>query len=203
MNCAEVEIRISEYVDGTLAAGERAEVERHLGQCATCAEMARDAAAAVRFMERAEVVEPPPELISHMLFDPPWRRQRSGWFAKVFHPLLQPRFAMGMALTVLSIAMIMPKMGGIKPADLSPTAVWTGIEGRVDRLWARTEKFYDNLKFIYQIRATLREWQQQSQQTRPASGPDVPGKSVEKSPTEQRQVPGPEGSPGQRPVRKP
>jgi Putative zinc-finger len=203
MNCAEVEIRISEYVDAASAAGERAEVERHLAQCASCAEMARDAAAAVRFMERAEAVEPPPELISHMLFDPPWRRQRSGWFARVFHPLLQPRFAMGMALTVLSVAMIMPKMGGIKPADLSPAAVWAGIEGRVDRFWARTEKFYDNLKFIYQIRATLREWQQQSQETRSASGIGVSGGRAEKAPAQQRQVPGPEGSPGQGPVGKP
>jgi hypothetical protein len=149
--------------------------------------MARDSAEAVAFMERSEAVEPPPELISHILFDPPWRKHRSGWFAKLWAPLLQPRFAMGMALTVLSFAMIMPKMRQFQPADLSPAAVWAGIEGRVDRIWERTAKFYDNLKFIYQIRATLRDWQQQS----PAP---------EKSPAEQRRVPaadaeGPSGKP--------
>jgi hypothetical protein len=29
------------------------------------------------------------------------------------------------------------------------------------RSWARTVKFYENLKFVYQIQSTMREWQQQ------------------------------------------
>lgn len=203
MNCADVEILICEYVDGTLPPEKRAAVERHLAECASCAALARDGVEAVAFMERAAIVEPPQELVSQILFDPPWHKHRRGWFHRVIHPLLQPRFAMGMALTVLSFAMIMPKARQFQPADLSPAVVWAGIEGHVDRLWERTEKFYDNLKFIYQIRATLREWQQQSQETRPASGAAIPGNRREKSPTEQRRVPGPEGPPEQSPVGKP
>jgi hypothetical protein len=189
MNCADVEILICDYVDGTLAPAERVEVERHLAGCGNCAELARDGAAAVAFMERAEVVEAPQELISHILFDPPWHKHRTGWFSRIVHPLLAPRFAMGMALTVLSFAMIMPKMRQFQPTDLSPAVVWAGIEGRVERIWERTEKFYDNLKFVYQIRATLREWQQQSAETRTQSGG---GNSA----TEQHRVPvtNPEGN---------
>jgi hypothetical protein len=189
MNCADVEILICDYVEGTLAALERAAVESHLAGCQNCAELARDGAEALAVMERAEVVEPPQELISHILFNPPWHRQRGGWFSKVLHPLLAPRFAMSMALTVLSLAMIMPKGLQFKPTDISPAVVWAGIEDRVDRIWERTEKFYDNLKFIYQIRATLREWQQQSAETRPQSGTST---------TEQHRVPAPnpEGNAG-------
>jgi hypothetical protein len=189
MNCADVEILICDYLDGTLAAAERAAVESHLAGCPNCAELARDGAAAVALMERAEVVEPPQELISHILFNPPWHRQRAGWFSQVLHPLLAPRFAMSMALTVLSFAMIMPKMRQFQPTDLSPAVVWAGIEDRVDRIWERSEKFYDNLKFIYQIRATLREWQQQSAETRIRSGTST---------TEQHRVPtaNPEGNAG-------
>jgi hypothetical protein len=188
MNCADVEILLCDYVDGTLAPAGRAAVERHLAECRNCAELAQDGAAAVAFIERAETVEPPQELISHILFDPPWRRQRTGWFSRVLHPLLEPRFAMGMALTVLSFAMIMPKARQFQPTDLSPAVVWAGIEGRVDRLWERTEKFYDNLKFVYQIRATLREWQQQSAETR-----TQPGASG--STTEQHRLPAPNAEP--------
>jgi Putative zinc-finger len=191
MNCADAEILICDYVDGTLAAPARAEVERHLAECAACAGVARDAAEAIQLMERAAAAEPPQELISRILFDPPWHKHRGGWFTKAVHAALQPRFAMGMALTVLSFAMIMPKMRQLQPTDLSPVAVWSGIEGRVERLWERTEKFYDNLRFIYQIRATLREWQQQSQET--GTGPGVPRSRAEKSPTEQRRVPVPDG----------
>src|SRR2546430_9307161 len=44
----------------------------HLGQRRSCAELARDSAAAVAFMERAATVEPPPELITRILHDSPW-----------------------------------------------------------------------------------------------------------------------------------
>jgi hypothetical protein len=204
MTCADAEILICEYVDGTLPPEVRAAVECHMAECASCEALARDGAEAVAFVERAASVEPPQELVSQILFDPPWHKHhRRGWFGKIFHPLLQPKFAMGMALTVLSFAMIMPKARQFQPADLSPAVVWAGIEGHVDRLWERTEKFYDNLKFIYQIRATLREWQQQSQEIRPASGAATPENRREKSTTEQRRVPGPEGPTGQSPVGKP
>ncbi len=182
MKCADVESLICEYVDGALAAADRTEVERHLAGCESCAAMARDAADAVEFIERAGAVEPPQELISQILFETPWHKQRTGWWAKLVYPLLQPRFAMSMALTVLTIGMIMPKMRRIQPADLSPVAVWAGIEGHVERIWERTEKLYDNLKFVYEIRATLREWQQES----------AVGSGTEKPPTEQRRVPGTE-----------
>ena len=62
MTCAELEILICEYVDGTLTPEVRAEVERHLDDCQACAELARDSAEAVAFMERAADVEPPPLL---------------------------------------------------------------------------------------------------------------------------------------------
>lgn len=183
MNCADVEILICDYVDGTLAPATKADVDRHLAECLTCAELARDSAEAVRFIERAAEVEPPQELISRILFDPPWHKQRSSPFSRRFHALLQPRYAMGMALTVLSLAMIMPKMRNFQPADLSPAAVWAGIEGRADRLWARTQKYYDNLKFVYQIRATLRDWQQRVQETSEA------GASATRPQTDRRRVP--------------
>jgi len=50
MNCAELEQLICDYVDGTLGAARKAEVERHLEACPACAEVARDAMAAVAFM---------------------------------------------------------------------------------------------------------------------------------------------------------
>jgi len=63
--------------------------------------------------------------------------------------------------------------------------VWAGIEGRADRLWARTQKYYDNLKFIYQIRATLRDWQQRAQETSESGG----SASQAQQQTERRRVP--------------
>src|SRR5690242_20067046 len=175
MNCAEIEILICDYVDGALAAAQKAEVERHLSACPACAELARDSAAAVTFMESAADVEPPPELITRILFDAPWAREKQKskakeWFSALLSPILHPKFAMGMAMTILSLSMLarfVAPVRQLRPADLRPTEVWAALEGRAVRTWARTIKFYDNLKIVYQIQTTLKEWQQQTEEQKP------------------------------------
>ena len=112
MNCAHAEILVCDYLDGTLASGLREEFEAHLASCPGCAELAADAGAAVAFIERVAAAEPPPELLTRILHETPGRdlarkgsflrRIRSGWLAPVF----SPRYAMGMAMTILSFSMI-------------------------------------------------------------------------------------------------
>src|SRR4051794_12089397 len=111
MNCADLEILICDYVDGTLTAEVKAEVERHLAECPACADLARDSAAAVQFMERAAVVEAPPELVTRILFDAPWSKGKAKskartWMQALLTPFLTPKYAMGMAMTILSISML-------------------------------------------------------------------------------------------------
>ena len=57
MTCADLEILLADYVDGTLRGEEKSALESHLAGCAECAELARDASGAVAFMERAATVE--------------------------------------------------------------------------------------------------------------------------------------------------
>jgi anti-sigma factor RsiW len=172
MNCAELEELICDYVDGTLTAARKAEVERHLEACPACAEVARDSAAAVAFMERAADVEPPPELITRILFDAPWTRKAPvkgrGPFSqlrKLIAPILQPKFAMGMAMTILSFSILsrFVPMQQLKAADLRPSEVWASLDDRAHRAYARTVKYYENLKVVYQIQTLLRDWQQQAE----------------------------------------
>src|SRR5690242_12284866 len=112
MNCAELEILICDYVDGTLGAAEKAAVERHLAVCPACAELAHDSAATVKFIGHAAEVEPPPELITRILFDAPWtkqkivRRGRFGWVTRWVAPVLRPKLVMGAAMTILSLSML-------------------------------------------------------------------------------------------------
>lgn len=171
MNCAEAEILICDLVDDALAPASKAELERHLAACSACAELARDSAAAVAFMERAAEVEPPPELVTRILFDPPWAhaRARSSTGLRhrlraIFQPVLQPRFAMGMAMTILSFAMLaryVKPMRQWTARDLDPAAVWATLDDKVYRTWQRTVKFYESMRLVYQIQSTLREWQQE------------------------------------------
>jgi anti-sigma factor RsiW len=181
MTCAELEILICDYVDGTLGPDARTTVVAHLADCRNCAELAHDAAAAVGFMERAAEVQPPPELMTRLLFNAPWANAKTAatgvknWFRKMLHPVLQPRFAMGMAMTILSFAMLarwVAPARQLRPADLSPAQVWAGMENNVYRGWQRTVKFYESLKVVYQIQSKLHEWQQQ-QEEEPKPAPDI------------------------------
>src|SRR5712692_10610179 len=135
MTCAELEILLADYVDGTIRTEEKSAFASHLASCTACAELARDAAGAVAFMERAASVEAPPELVTRILFEitsgpsraaikPNWVRRM---FGKWLEPVLQPRFAMGMAMTVLSFAML-GRFSGIevrqsRPSDLDSVKV--------------------------------------------------------------------------------
>jgi len=175
MNCADFEILLCDYVDGTLHVEQKFALEAHVGGCAACAELAKDSAGVVAFMERVAVVEPPAELLTRILFELPaskrqetasrswWSRIRGSWI----DPILQPRFAMGMAMTVLSFAML-GRFAGIevrqlKPSDLNPVAVWSTLEDKAHGAWERTLKYYDSLKLVYEIQTRLKDWNDQAE----------------------------------------
>lgn len=173
MTCADLEILLAEYVDGTLHGEQKSAVEEHLATCAECGELARDAAGAVAFMGRAATLDAPPELVTRILYeitDGPSRAQCKPSFArrvfgKWLEPVLQPRYAMGMAMTILSFAML-GRFSGIEvrqlhPSDLDPVKVWTAAEDRVQRTWERTVKYYENLRVVYEIQTQLKEWSDQ------------------------------------------
>jgi hypothetical protein len=186
MNCADLEVLICDYVDGALSEAERAEVERHLAQCPGCAELAHDSAAAVAFMEQAADVQPPPELITRILFDAPWSKGKATparwrkWTSAALSPILQPKFAMGMAMTILSLSML---FRFVSPAPLTakdwrPASIRDSIRNQAQYAWTRGVKFYENLKIVYQIQNTLRQWQQQDEEQRPAADSDADGRKL-------------------------
>jgi anti-sigma factor RsiW len=187
MTCANFEIALCDYLDGTLAPAEKAEVEQHLSTCASCAELARDARAAIAFMERAADVEPPPELVTRMFAIPSLPEARASmrtgilsWFRNLMQPVLQPRMVMGLSLTILFFGMMVRCAGiperKLTAADLDPARVWAGAEDRVHRGWERTVKFYENLRFVYQIQSRVREWRDQQEQDASAVPAETPVK---------------------------
>jgi len=182
MNCSEFEILLCDYVDDTLRGEQKSAFEHHLETCGACAELARDAGAAVRFMERASAVEPPPELVTKILFELPQARPAEsrglkGFFAgwsvtKLLGPVLQPRFAMGMAMTILSFSMLAQVAGisvrQLRPSDLDPIKIAASIDLQLHRGWERAVKYYENLRVVYEIQSRLKEWTEQQEEERRA-----------------------------------
>ena len=185
MTCAELDIVLCDYLDGALDAParvtERRELEQHLSSCAACAELARDARAAVAFIDRAADVEPPPALVTRMFEIPARKQPRAGggvrnWFHNLLQPVLQPKVVMGFSLTILSFAMMARCVGvpekRLSAADLNPVKVWGALDDRLHRSWERTVMYYESIRFVYQVQSKLREWQEkQDEQSPPAPAP--------------------------------
>ncbi len=183
MNCAEFEILLCDYLDGVMPEERRREFEGHMQTCPSCAELAGDVKGAVSFMETAAVPEPPAELLTRILHEiPAWAAgTRKPWYRRMLgrwvEPLLQPRYAMGMAMTVLSFSMI-ARFAGIqprqlRPSDLDPVKIWMAADDHAHRAWDRAVKYYDNLKVVIEIQSRLRDWTAQDQSSAPQPGAEV------------------------------
>jgi len=189
IDCAQFEVLLADYLDGTLPEPERTRVEQHAKDCEHCRELLADVQGAVHFLKNTDEVVPPPELITRIAYHAPTGRirrplERQGFISRVvsewLQPILQPRLAMGMAMTILSIAMLERctgvKMQHIQPEDLSPVRIWGGIEDKTVRLKDRAVKYYENLRWVYEIEVRLRELREQ-QDTAPAQDTQPPNKT--------------------------
>jgi len=189
LRCADVELLLADYIDQTLLDRDVMEVKAHLASCPACAEMAADAAAAVALMERAADVEAPPELVNKILFEvtsggsqhvvkPPLATRL---FGRWLQPVMQPRFAMGMAMTILSFSMLAKfspiEVRQLRPADLDPVKIWASIDDHAHRAWDRTMKYYDNLRLVIEVQSRLKEWSEQ-EQAQPVQKEAGPGASL-------------------------
>jgi hypothetical protein len=176
MTCAELDSQICDYVDGTLDAERKRLVETHLEHCASCAELARDSAAAVAFLERVADVEPPRELMTRLSFGAaPAVRPQGGLrrrFTRWLEPVLQPRVAMGMAMTILSFSMLgrfvdIP-VRQLQPKDLNPAAIWSALDDKAHRTWERGTKYYESMRLFVELKYRLSELTQQEEEFRKA-----------------------------------
>jgi anti-sigma factor (TIGR02949 family) len=189
-HCEEVESQLCDYLDGTLTPSARQAFETHLAACPECGELVRDCAEATAFIERCAVVEPPPELLTRIMHQLPAaqaqaRRRRgfSGWLGKLFEPILQPRFAMGMAMTILSFSMLGKFVGPVKPiraADLDPVKIVQTIDDKLHRTWNSAVKYYESLRLVYEIQSALRDMRDADDEAAaPPANPDAGGSKSE------------------------
>jgi hypothetical protein len=193
-SCADLEVLLADYIDQTLLDRDVADLKAHLATCESCRELAADAAAAVNLIERAAVVEAPPELINRLVFDVTNGSSRQlvkprarGFFGRLAQTIWQPRFAMGMAMTMLSIGMLL-RMAGVRQwSDLNPVNVYATAEDHVTRWIDRGVKNYQSLKLVYEIQSRYQEWVAEQDKERSKTGEE---KASEDGRSEQQQKEG-------------
>lgn len=107
MKCAEVRIKLSEYLDGELSAEERKVVESHLEGCDECRRELQELERAVGHVHSLEEVEPPPWFAQNVM-----QRVRAeaepkkGLLRRLFHPLHVKLPAEALAVALVAVAAV-------------------------------------------------------------------------------------------------
>jgi anti-sigma factor RsiW len=175
-NCTQVEERLSDFLDAQLSPEERAEFSAHMATCPDCTRLVERVGGILQQVHRLEMLEPPPQLIGHILdgtLGPRGReKSRRGWLAW-FPAIWQPRFAIGAAVAALSLVITFHALGAsparLKHADLNPVDLVRLANRHAHLVYARSARFVNDLRVVYEIQTRLRPEAQPAQEQQPPS----------------------------------
>jgi hypothetical protein len=174
MRCAEFDTLLNEALDQSLAGQKLESFQAHARACPVCGPLLAEADAGRRWLKSLAEAEPPTNLVHNILMATTGTRVAAGakgaaswvdaltaWLRPVFAPVVavgrQPRFAMsfGMAFFSLSISLSLAgvKVSDLRQVDLRPSA----IKRTYYETTGRAVKYYENIRFVYEIESRVRE----------------------------------------------
>jgi hypothetical protein len=199
IECSQFEALLSEVLDGQLSATRKEDFEAHGRTCPLCGPLFADATAGQRWLKSLEEVEPPAYLVHNILAattgissarlhetapairtTPLGERLREWWDSiatPTFAFVRQPRFAMSFGMIFFSVSMIL-SAAGVTPkdfaqfiGDLRPST----IKRTYYSTQARVVKYYENIRFVYEIESRVREFKRVTAPVEPS--PEQPNQN--------------------------
>lgn len=192
--CTEFEALLTDALEGQLSDARKESFEAHRRVCAVCGPLFADAEAGREWLRSLEPVEPPVHLVHNILAatsgvvstrlastsaadrtTPLGERVREwwdSWFTPVSAFVRQPRFVMSFGMIFFSFSMAL-SLAGVKASDvaridLRPAAV----RHAYNDAQIRVVKYYDNIRFVYEIESKVRELKRAATPAEP--GPQEP-----------------------------
>jgi hypothetical protein len=184
MQCHEFDGLVSDALDGVLIGTQLDTFRAHARSCSVCGPLFAEVEAGRNWLKDLTEVEPPVSLVTSILASTTgvdtqrlrvnvstsqprvsWLGARwesaQAWASGTMQPLWatvrQPRFAMsfGMAFFSLSVAL---SVLGVKPADLRQVSLRpTAIRHTYYNTQARVVRYYENIRFVYEVESRVRE----------------------------------------------
>jgi anti-sigma factor RsiW len=187
-NCTLTESRLSDFIDGTMSREEAAAFSAHAAACADCAKLVAAVGGLVTQMQKLEPLAAPPMLVKRIIDATSGPQKESAswknWFAWA-PALLHPRFLMGVGTVAATILILLYTTAGSpvhwKHADLSPTTVLRTANRQAHLTFAKSAKFVNDLRVVYEIQTRLQPESEPSQAPRQEN--QSPSKPQEKSQT--------------------
>jgi hypothetical protein len=213
IECTEFEALVGDALDGLLSSARRESFDAHRRVCSICSPLFAEVQAGREWLRALEVVEPPVHLVHNILAatsgvvstrarmaaadgrtTPFGERMRERWdsfFAPVAGFVRQPRFAMSFGMIFFSFSLVL-NLAGFKASDvaridLRPAAV----RHAYNDAQIKVVKYYDNIRFVYEIESKLRELKR-------ANTPAEPGPEFQKNEQKQNHKNDTSGQPEQR-----
>ena len=188
MQCNEFDALLSDALDKMLTGPKAEAFLAHGKTCAVCGPLLAEAEIGKHWLEQLVEVEPPAMLMHNILaatvgldtarmavISPvraTWLERMIERARMVVSPIAnvarQPRFAMsfGMAFFSLSISLSLAgvKLSDVRHADLRPSA----IKHTYYETSGRVVKYYENIRFVYEIESRVREFKRATTPAEPA-----------------------------------
>ncbi len=181
VECTEFEALLSEAIDGEgqLSADQKESFDAHRRVCGICGPLFADVQAGQQWLRSLEAVESPVHLVHNILAatsgvvstrplavtaggrtTPFGERMRERWDS-FFTPLAafvrQPRFVMSFGMIFFSFSLALNAAGvkasDVARVDLRPAA----LRHAYNEAQIRVVKYYDNIRFVYEIESKVRE----------------------------------------------
>jgi Putative zinc-finger len=182
IECTEFEALLSDAIDGDgqLTPARKQRFEAHRRVCAVCGPLFADVQAGQQYLRSLETVEPPPHLVHNILAattgvvsrrpqasavaggrTTPFGERLREWWDSLFTPVAalvrQPRFAMSFGMIFFSSSLIL-NLAGVKPSDMAKVDLRPSAVRHVyNDAQIKVVKYYDNIRFVYEIESKLRE----------------------------------------------
>ena len=196
--CGQGETLLVDALDGLLRPEDEVIFSTHMATCEACAQMFEEARRGREWLEfLAPEPEVPAHLLDKILVEtghgklnagrlavaggpavsgnvlampPVW--QRPGFSARM-RRFAEPRLMMTAAMAFFSIALTMSMVGArlnLRVSDLRPTTVRSVLEKRIMTASTPIVRYYDHLRFVYEVESRMRELRRSSegQQQNPA-----------------------------------
>jgi hypothetical protein len=190
IECGEFEALLCEALEGNLTPARKESFEAHRRVCSICGPLFADVQAGQQWLRALEPVEPPVHLVHNILAatsgvvstralaataggttTPFGERLRERWDS-FFTPLAafvrQPRFVMSFGMIFFSLSLGL-NVAGVKPAELAKIPLRpSALRHAYNDAQIKVVKYYDNIRFVYEIESKVRELKRANTPAEPA-----------------------------------
>ena len=195
--CGRWETMLVDALDQQLSAEDQAFFDQHKATCANCSALLEQSSCGRDWLACLDATpEPPAGLVENILRQtgpgvapvtaipqaagtvatPVWQQPagRMAWLYRFTEPRLMMTAAMAFFSIALTLSLTRAQLRQMHPPELNPGSMRAALERRIATASTPVVRYYDHLRFLYEVESRVREMQHSTDNT-PQAEPQKPG----------------------------